>query len=159
MTPLRSVRVPSELWDTAVSKARQEGTTVTAVMLAALEAFNATEGQNMRDELWNSTDENVHAVMVTAGRVQHLTSEAAYAECRAAIGQREITDACAATIASWWQGPGRDSMPFTLLAQGSPVAYVKLRDAIMREYRNASGRDRDALDMLGTWTLNGSDPE
>ena len=38
-TPLRAVRVPNELWDAAVAKARAEDTTVTAVVLAALRAY------------------------------------------------------------------------------------------------------------------------
>lgn len=38
-TPLRSVRVPDEVWHAAVEKAKTEGTTVTAVVVAALERF------------------------------------------------------------------------------------------------------------------------
>jgi len=40
-TPLRAVRVPNEVWDAAVTKARDEGTTVTAVVLVALRAYIA----------------------------------------------------------------------------------------------------------------------
>lgn len=35
-TPLRAVRIPTQLWEAALSKTRQEGTTVTAVILQAL---------------------------------------------------------------------------------------------------------------------------
>lgn len=35
----RSLRIPDDLWHAAVAKARDEGTTVTAVVVAALEAF------------------------------------------------------------------------------------------------------------------------
>ncbi len=35
----RSLRIPADIWDAAVVKARDEGTTVTAVVVAALEAF------------------------------------------------------------------------------------------------------------------------
>ena len=38
-TPLRAVRVPNELWNAARDKAAAEGTTVTAVVLAALRAY------------------------------------------------------------------------------------------------------------------------
>ena len=38
-TPLRSVRVPNDVWEAAVQKARDEGTTVTAVVLAALQRY------------------------------------------------------------------------------------------------------------------------
>jgi hypothetical protein len=40
-TPVRAVRVPDELWQTAVAKAEAEGTTVTAVLLDALRRFVA----------------------------------------------------------------------------------------------------------------------
>lgn len=40
-TPLRAVRIPNDVWDAAVRKARDEGTTVTAVILAALRAYLA----------------------------------------------------------------------------------------------------------------------
>ena len=35
----RSLRIPADVWDAAVAKAREEGTTVTAVVLAALREF------------------------------------------------------------------------------------------------------------------------
>lgn len=38
-TPLHSLRIPDALWDAAVARARETGTTVTAVVLDALEAF------------------------------------------------------------------------------------------------------------------------
>lgn len=37
----RSLRIPDDLWQAAVTKARAEGTTVTAVVVAALRAFIA----------------------------------------------------------------------------------------------------------------------
>ena len=37
----RSLRIPDDLWQAAVAKAREEGTTVTAVVVAALQAFIA----------------------------------------------------------------------------------------------------------------------
>jgi ABC-type amino acid transport system permease subunit len=37
--PLRTVRVPDDLWEAAQAKAMEEGTTVSAVILAALRRF------------------------------------------------------------------------------------------------------------------------
>lgn len=38
-TPVRGVRVPDELWNAAKARARENGTTVTAVVVAALRAY------------------------------------------------------------------------------------------------------------------------
>lgn len=38
-TPRRTVRIPDEVWSAAVAKARAEGTTVTAVVIAALRRY------------------------------------------------------------------------------------------------------------------------
>ncbi len=38
-TPLRNVRIPDEVWQAALAKAEREGTTVTAVVLAALQRY------------------------------------------------------------------------------------------------------------------------
>ena len=38
-TPLRSLRVPDDLWHAAVTRAEEQHTTVTAVLLDALRAF------------------------------------------------------------------------------------------------------------------------
>jgi len=38
-TPLRAIRVPDEVWQAARQKAEREGTTVTAVVLAALQRY------------------------------------------------------------------------------------------------------------------------
>lgn len=38
-TTPRAIRVPNDLWLAALTKAREDGTTVTAVVLAALQAF------------------------------------------------------------------------------------------------------------------------
>lgn len=39
-TTNRAVRVSDDVWQTAVAKAAEEGTTVTAIVCKALEAFN-----------------------------------------------------------------------------------------------------------------------
>jgi predicted HicB family RNase H-like nuclease len=38
-TPLRNLRVPDDLWRAAQEKAEREGTTVTAVLVAALTRY------------------------------------------------------------------------------------------------------------------------
>jgi LDH2 family malate/lactate/ureidoglycolate dehydrogenase len=38
-TPTHSIRIPDEIWDAAVKKAADEGTTVTEVVLKALKRF------------------------------------------------------------------------------------------------------------------------
>ena len=38
-TTPRAIRIPDEVWQAALEKARREGTTVTAVVLAALQRY------------------------------------------------------------------------------------------------------------------------
>jgi predicted HicB family RNase H-like nuclease len=38
-TTPRAVRVPDDLWEAAIDKAQEDGTTVTAVVIKALERF------------------------------------------------------------------------------------------------------------------------
>lgn len=38
-TPLRSVRIPDDVWQAAQEKAERDGTSVTAVVLAALQRY------------------------------------------------------------------------------------------------------------------------
>jgi len=40
-TPLRAIRIPDAVWKSAREKSEREGTTVTAVVLAALERYIA----------------------------------------------------------------------------------------------------------------------
>ena len=40
-TPLRAIRVPDALWDNAVAKAKREDTSVTALIVVALQKFVA----------------------------------------------------------------------------------------------------------------------
>ena len=39
MTPLRSIRVDADLWQLALEKARNEGTTVTRIVINALREY------------------------------------------------------------------------------------------------------------------------
>lgn len=38
-TPMRAMRIPDEVWDAARERAERDGTTVTAVVLAALQRY------------------------------------------------------------------------------------------------------------------------
>ena len=40
-TPLHALRIPTDVWRAAVLNAKADGTTVTAVVIAALKRFNA----------------------------------------------------------------------------------------------------------------------
>lgn len=91
---------------------------------------------------------------------RHLMSDEAYAEVSACHGNREVSGACAVTIASWWQSPGPVGRVLAAFASGSEVDRSELSEdvsrTILHEYDSAEPRDRLALDMLGTWVLNGS---
>jgi hypothetical protein len=39
MTPLRSIRIATDLWQSAQAKAKEEGTTVSAVIIEALRSY------------------------------------------------------------------------------------------------------------------------
>lgn len=87
-------------------------------------------------------------------RTAHLTSSEVYAEVRERYGEREISDAAAATIASWWQAPSNPAL--AALASGCPVTAAAICDDIARERRITAptGIDGLALDMLCTWAIN-----
>ena len=101
----------------------------------------------------------------TEGAGPLMTSAEVFHMCRTRTGIREITDECAATIASWWHSPTGDGATFSRLSHritgGVPVE--SLLDAIYRAQRELDSQagwtpqDRLALDMLSTWTTNGPD--
>ena len=92
---------------------------------------------------------------VTTNGVRHLTSDEAMYEIRYGYGQQELSDAAAATVASWWQSPGTVGRHFAALASGLPVTTSDLLDDIHATYGEAvTPLDRQALDMLATWALN-----
>lgn len=47
-TIARAIRIPDEVWHAAVAKARNEGTTVTAVVTAALHKYLRTPAKSQR---------------------------------------------------------------------------------------------------------------
>lgn len=88
------------------------------------------------------------------GKPRHLDSRQVYREISAFYGRAEITDACAVTVASWWQSPGRTGLPFAELASTGHVDVERLHEAIAHAYTEADDLDKRVLDMLGTWALN-----
>jgi hypothetical protein len=49
-TPLRSFRVPDEVWKPALARAQREGTTLTAVLLETLEEYGKGEVRHAPDQ-------------------------------------------------------------------------------------------------------------
>lgn len=49
-TPVRNLRVPDELWEPALNKARSEGKTLTEVLIAYLKRYTASERRRTPEE-------------------------------------------------------------------------------------------------------------
>lgn len=92
------------------------------------------------------------------GRVRHMSGDDAYAMVAARIGQCEITDECAATIASWWAGLRRgDGLAMAELATSGRVSLEHLADdlsPLLGAGTLVDEANRDALNMLATWALH-----
>lgn len=98
---------------------------------------------------------------ISVGRPDHLRSEDAIAQVheRYEAGE-EISDACAATIASWWQGPGVMSREFTRLSTGGTFNPTLLLEEISYARGDVkTNADHRALDMLATWAMHRHDEE
>jgi hypothetical protein len=97
--------------------------------------------------------------MVSVPRgTRHLYAAEVEDMLREREGVREITDACAAAIASWWQGPAGHGATFAALVSHFPVTVEDLHAAIADARKDAgTAIDRLALDMLATWALNGAE--
>ena len=72
-----------------------------------------------------------------AGTIQisarHLYAADVDTEVRAASTEgREISDACAVTLASYWQSPGTVGYALTALASGAEIGLTELLDDIHR---------------------------
>lgn len=96
---------------------------------------------------------------IKVGQSRHLSSDEVYAMVQERLGKEEITDACAVTIASFWQSPRGNGYAMAQLASTGTVDYDDLKDSIHLtrreavEHYGASSPDVAALDMLGTWAL------
>lgn len=99
-------------------------------------------------------------MMIDVGRPDHLLGDQVYDQVFARYGKMEISDACAVTIASWWQSPGGWGYAMAQLASTGRVPYDTLHEAIYQARKEAEAqgslRDVQALDMLGTWALRKS---
>lgn len=91
---------------------------------------------------------------------RHLGSDSACREISESEGVREISDACAVTVASWWQSPRGPGEAFTRLVSFLPVSVSDLLAAVSWELSQITSqcpeakRDRVALGMLATWGIN-----
>lgn len=125
----------------------------------------------MRTELLSVQRDAMDDVMISAGQRMPLTWEATVASVRVRYEtDRELFDHLAATVAMWWGNldqltlDERHHQTFHDLANGRPVRYGDLREAIYRAWLDADkpsstpkmvADDRLCLDMLATWALNG----
>lgn len=94
-------------------------------------------------------------------RARHLMEDEVRAEVSSCYGSpREISDAAAVTIASWWQSPGGTGSVLAALSTGASWDLEDLLDDIAstRAWARAQNchtpEDDRALDMLATWALN-----
>lgn len=87
--------------------------------------------------------------------VSHLSTREVIAQCRERHGEREITDAAAATIASWWQSSGTEGSAFAALASGATADASALMRDVSAAVRDTAINtdDRLAIEMLATWIL------
>ena len=96
---------------------------------------------------------------IKAGQPRHLSSDEAYAMVEERYGKEtEISDACAVTIASWWQAPRGPGYAMAQLASTGTVDYQEFLDGLRETRKEAvltlqHPLDVQALDMLGTWAL------
>lgn len=88
-----------------------------------------------------------------------LPSREVYIMVAERVGESEISDAAARTIAGWWASPGRVGQAMTALSQGQQVSVNELLTDIAntRQGEMMLAIDHVALDMLGTWALNGGE--
>lgn len=89
----------------------------------------------------------------------HLRSIDTWREIREAHQEnREVSDLCAKTIASWWQSAGSPGSAFAALASGAETTsenvWVDLKGTLTMFYEDLPADDKLALDMLGTWLLD-----
>lgn len=92
---------------------------------------------------------------IHTGPVHHLNSDGvAHEVYNAERQEREISDAAALTIASWWQSPRGSGLTFAALQAGLPVEVDAVHSAIADVYPSAGPQDRKYLDFLGTWAIH-----
>lgn len=87
---------------------------------------------------------------------KHLSSNAAYVVLASSQEKgREINDACAVTVASWYQSSGTVGSALAAFASGAEVEIEELQEdlsrTIQQQYKMASHIEKLAMDMLGTY--------
>lgn len=103
---------------------------------------------------------------INVGRLTHMLSREVDAMCAARVGDCEISDQCAVTIASFYQSPGSVGLAFASLASLGVAELDELLDNIAWARGNdvpALSRDGQAaanlqLDMLATWAIDVARP-
>jgi hypothetical protein len=97
---------------------------------------------------------------ITATTQHHASSDRAYADIRAVDRlevPREIEDATALTVASWWQGSDSVGRALAQLSTTGSVDVTELLDGIYatrQSYGLTDGIQATALDCLATWAIN-----
>jgi hypothetical protein len=90
-------------------------------------------------------------------RADHLSGDAARAEVDAVrdAGEGEVSDACAATIASWWASEGDVGWALGRLSRAVPIKSEDVIDDILRTVGTDRPDDwnRRALDLLFSWVV------
>ena len=96
--------------------------------------------------------------VITTARPAHLREEQALAEIDTRHGRGEISDACAVTIASWWQSPGAVGRGFARLASTGAVPADDLAGDVAATLTELHGLGLDAastearaLQALAAW--------
>lgn len=93
---------------------------------------------------------------ITLRGVTHTSRTIAYEQVNDRYGVREVDDAVAVTIASWWASSGTLGRAHAALSTGATCNLRELLDeiAVNRDLYVMDGSlDDKALDMLGTWAV------
>jgi hypothetical protein len=108
----------------------------------------------------DAPDNGEHRTVKIPRNTRHLSTDDMWRMIQDCEGAREITDACAVTIAAGYQAPSGQGMVFAALVSHFDVKVTDLLDAIAYERRSlwnygpTADRDRLELDMLMTWAIN-----
>lgn len=96
---------------------------------------------------------------MSIGQPSHLSSIDAHDEVAHCFHAGvEVSDACAVTIASWWQSSDPAGLPFAQLASTGRFNPTELLQAIsLCRSPQVSRLDNRALDMLATWAMHRHD--
>lgn len=89
--------------------------------------------------------------------IQLLTTEEVREEVEKKFGVQEVSDACAATIASWYIAPTATGAVLASFATGCPVdkdvLYRDYQDTLKEHWDRADEFEEKCLSMLGSWIV------